>query len=88
MLILQRKEGQSITIGDHIVVTVQEIGQGRVRLSVDAPRDIAVLRTELVEAQRENQMCIRDSLWSCPAVCHKKYGHSSQRKFPRSGNRF
>ena len=60
MLILQRKEGQSLTIGDRIVVTVQEIGQGRVRLSVDAPRDIAVLRTELVEAQRENQSAAQE----------------------------
>ena len=55
MLILQRKEGQSFMIGDQITVTVQEIGTGRVRLSVDAPRDIPVLRTELVEAQRENR---------------------------------
>lgn len=60
MLILQRKEGQSLTIGDRIVVTVQEIGQGRVRLSVDAPRDIAVLRTELVEAQRENHSAAQE----------------------------
>ena len=60
MLILQRKEGQSLTIGDRIVVTVQEIGQGRVRLSVDAPRDIAVLRTELVEAQRENRSAAQE----------------------------
>ena len=60
MLILQRKEGQSLTIGDRIVVTVQEIGQGRVRLSVDAPRDIAVLRTELVEALRENRSAAQE----------------------------
>ena len=60
MLILQRKEGQSLTIGDRIVVTVQEIGQGRVRLSVDAPRDIAVLRTELVEGQRENRSAAQE----------------------------
>ena len=60
MLILQRKEGQSLTIGDQIVVTVQEIGQGRVRLSVDAPRDIAVLRTELVEAQQENRSAAQE----------------------------
>lgn len=60
MLILQRKEGQSFMIGDRIVVTVQEIGQGRVRLSVDAPRDIAVLRTELVEAQRENRSAAQE----------------------------
>lgn len=60
MLILQRKEGQSLTIDDRIVVTIQEIGQGRVRLSVDAPRDIAVLRTELVEAQRENRSAAQE----------------------------
>lgn len=60
MLILQRKEGQSLTIDDRIVVTVQEIGQGRVRLSVDAPRDIVVLRTELVEAQRENRSAAQE----------------------------
>ena len=60
MLILQRKEGQSLTIGDRIVGTVQEIGQGRVRLSVDAPRDIAVLRTELVEAQQENRSAAQE----------------------------
>ena len=60
MLILQRKEGQSLTIWDRIVVTVQEIGQGRVRLSVDAPRDIAVLRTELVEAQQENRSAAQE----------------------------
>lgn len=55
MLILQRKEGQSLTIDERIVITIQEIGQGRVRLSVDAPRDITVLRTELIEAQQENR---------------------------------
>lgn len=60
MLILQRKEGQSFTIDDRIVVTVQEIGQGRVRLSVDAPRDISVLRTELLEARRENRFAAEE----------------------------
>ena len=55
MLILQRKEGQSFMIGKDVVITVQEIGQGRVRLSVDAPRNISILRTELVEAKQENR---------------------------------
>ena len=54
MLILQRKQGQSFTIGENIVITVREIGMGRVRLSVDAPRDIPILRTELIEARQEN----------------------------------
>ena len=55
MLILPRKEGQSFMIGKDVVITVQEIGQGRVRLSVDAPRNISILRTELVEAKQENR---------------------------------
>lgn len=54
MLILQRKEGQSFLIGDDIVITVQEIGQGRVRLAVEAPRSVPILRKELADAKREN----------------------------------
>ena len=49
MLILQRKQGQSFMIGQDITITVQEIGAGRVRLSIDAPRNVSVLREELVE---------------------------------------
>lgn len=55
MLILQRKEGQAFMIGDNICITVQEIGAGRVRFSVDAPRNVPVLRKELLEVKQENQ---------------------------------
>lgn len=54
MLILQRKEGQSFRIGDDITVTIQEIGAGRVRLSIDAPRNVSILREELIAARKEN----------------------------------
>lgn len=54
MLILQRKEGQSFVIGEDITITVQEVGTGRVRLSIDAPRNISILREELVAARKEN----------------------------------
>lgn len=46
MLILTRKHGQAILIGDSIVVRVLEIAGDSVRIGVDAPRDIAVLRPE------------------------------------------
>lgn len=47
MLVLSRKLMDRIQIGESIVVTVLEIRGNRVRIGIDAPRDIGVLRTEL-----------------------------------------
>lgn len=55
MLILQRKKGQSLTIGDQITLTITEIGQDGVKLAIDAPKDVLVLRSELLEVVRENE---------------------------------
>jgi carbon storage regulator len=49
MLILTRRPTQTVTIGNDITVTVLEIRGRQVRIGVDAPRDIAVLREEIVE---------------------------------------
>ncbi len=55
MLILTRKIGESIVIGDDIVVKVVETGKNSVRIGIDAPKEIAVLRQEVFESiQREN----------------------------------
>ncbi len=54
MLILQRKAGQSFVIGDDIEITVQEINGGRVRLSINAPKSVLIVRKELIEAQKAN----------------------------------
>ena len=48
MLVLSRKVGESIQIGDDVVVTVQHVQGGRIRLSVQAPADVFILRGELV----------------------------------------
>lgn len=55
MLILQRKENQSLLIGDQITITISDIGPDWVKLAIDAPREITILRSELVEAATENQ---------------------------------
>ncbi len=47
MLVLSRKQGESIVIGQHISVTIERIGRGRVCVGVEAPRDIAVDRREV-----------------------------------------
>lgn len=55
MLILYRKKGESIVIGDNITVSVVESGSDGVRLAIDAPRTIPILRQELMEAVQANQ---------------------------------
>lgn len=52
MLVLSRREGEQVVIGDGIVVTVTQIERGRVRLGIDAPRDVPIYRRELPEADR------------------------------------
>ena len=47
MLVLSRKFGESIVIGDRIVVTVVKLDHGQVRLGIEAPREIAVFREEI-----------------------------------------
>ncbi|MFE6967035.1 carbon storage regulator [Agromyces sp. NPDC057679] len=57
MLILTRKFGEQILIGDDIVVTVLgDRSGGQVRLQIDAPRNIKILRPELLdEVERQNR---------------------------------
>lgn len=56
MLILQRRKGQSLTINDNITLTVVDTGTDWVKLAIDAPKEIPILRSELKEAAAENQM--------------------------------
>lgn len=55
MLILQRRKGESVQIGNNITITVTELGSDRVRLAIDAPREMPIKRTELLEAAQINQ---------------------------------
>jgi carbon storage regulator CsrA len=48
-LVLGRKPGQQISIGDNVVVTVIAARGDYVRLHLSAPRDVSILRTELVD---------------------------------------
>ena len=47
MLVLSRKVGQRILIGDKIAVTVVRVAQGTVRIGVEAPRDMPIVREEI-----------------------------------------
>jgi carbon storage regulator len=53
MLILTRKKGQSFYINDDIKITVHDTGGESVRIAIDAPKDVRILREELVEETKK-----------------------------------
>ena len=55
MLVLQRKKGQSLKIGDDITISITDIGTDSVRIAIEAPRNIPILRNELEELIQTNQ---------------------------------
>lgn len=53
MLVLSRKVGEKVLIGNNIVLTVVEVNGNRIRLGIEAPREMAVVRGELVGKGRD-----------------------------------
>lgn len=63
MLVLSRKKGESILIGENIEISVMKIDDGSVKLSINAPKEISILRKELVlEVTDENKAAIGGDL--------------------------
>lgn len=52
MLVLLRKQNESIVIGDNIVVTVLSVKGGTVKLGFTAPNDVRIVRTELTDQEK------------------------------------
>jgi carbon storage regulator len=62
MLVLSRQRDESIIIGDDIVITVVDIRGDKVRLGIDAPKEVPVHRREVYEAiQKENARAGQDT---------------------------
>ena len=56
MLVLSRKLNESIVIGDDVVVKVISIEKGVIKLGIDAPREITIIRNELLEGVKESNI--------------------------------
>lgn len=55
MLVLSRKLGEKILIGNDIVVTVVQISGSKIRLGIEAPKDVPVFRQELLDGNNQPQ---------------------------------
>lgn len=62
MLILRRKKNESLLIGDNIRITIIECAGDGVRLAIDAPKQISILREELSEAEQSNKTSLTPNI--------------------------
>ncbi|KJZ82828.1 MULTISPECIES: carbon storage regulator CsrA [Clostridium] len=63
MLIITRKKGESIMIGDDIEITISKIEDGSVKIGIEAPKNINILRRELYEeVENENKEAVKIDL--------------------------
>lgn len=65
MLVLSRKTSQRIQIGDSVILTVVKIGGNTVRLGIEAPADVAVLREELLSTA-DVPADVAEAPWAAP----------------------
>ncbi|WP_293983944.1 carbon storage regulator CsrA [uncultured Clostridium sp.] len=63
MLIITRKKGESIMIGDDIEITISKIDDGSVKIGIEAPKNVNILRKELYEeVEKENKEAVNIDL--------------------------
>lgn len=63
MLIITRKKGESIMIGDDIEITISKIDDGSVKIGIEAPNNVNILRKELYEeVEKENKEAVNIDL--------------------------
>ena len=55
MLILSRKKGESILLNETTEITVLEVSGDKVRIGINAPKEVTVLRAELKQTEEENK---------------------------------
>ncbi|MGN0675151.1 MAG: carbon storage regulator [Oscillospiraceae bacterium] len=54
MLVITRKTGEGLRIGENIRITVVETAKDRVKIGIDAPSDVRIIRNELFDTERFN----------------------------------
>ena len=68
MLIVSRREGEKLMIGDDVVISVVEVTGGTVKLGIEAPRSVPVYREELWAAVRDENRAAAEAPATLPHV--------------------
>ena len=79
MLVLTRRPGESVTIGDEIVVTVVAVSGNQVRVGITAPRSVQILREEIYKAMQEENRAAARGLHH-PRLLEEVHGHLRGKK--------
>src|SRR5262249_37713719 len=74
MLVLTRKPGDKVLVGEHLTITVVAVHRGRVRLALDAPHHLSILRAELTARRRrvresDPELAVKPSEWKDAVPC-------------------
>ena len=64
MLILSRRPGESLTIGDEITITIVGVSGNQIRLGITAPREVRVLREEIYRAMQDENRAAANAVES------------------------
>lgn len=75
MLILRRKKDESFLIGENIRITIIECAKDGVRIAIDAPRQISIIREELSEAEQVNKMALAPNTASVQSLQDVLFRH-------------
>jgi carbon storage regulator len=54
MMVMRRREGEKILIGDDIVIHISHIGRNKVKIAIDAPRELLIVAEEMKAVREEN----------------------------------
>ncbi len=88
MLILRRKKNESLLIGEDIRITVIECAADGVRLAIDAPKQISILREELSEAEQTNKTALSPdigSVWMLHSILQRQNAPEEQSSTSEEG---
>ena len=54
MMVMRRREGEKILIGEDIVIHIEHIGRNKVKIAIDAPRELSIVAEEMKMVREEN----------------------------------
>ncbi|MFA9423332.1 MAG: carbon storage regulator [Sedimentibacter sp.] len=77
MLVIKRKQSESILIGDDIEIIISEISQDKVKIAINAPKEIKIIRKELAEtcefnisaSEKTNKSSVENIKFSIGKIC-------------------